>query len=104
MAGVFNVPLKAGGSGLNNVETFLAHTGAPRPLFDEHDSSGINPFDIAFSLTVNDVWGLVNAHIDQYAHKALPETPTSELTELKREMMAHCIRSYDGYMYGEQPV
>ncbi|KAJ2047500.1 hypothetical protein GGI03_004114 [Coemansia sp. RSA 2337] len=114
MAGVLNVPLKAGGSGLNNVEAFLAHTGAPRPLFDEHDSSrpaprpiassGINPFDIAFSLTVNDVWGLVNAHIDQYAHKALPETPTSELTELKRKMMAHCIRSYDGYMYGEQPV
>ncbi|KAJ2250259.1 hypothetical protein GGI13_004059 [Coemansia sp. RSA 455] len=114
MAGVFNVPLKAGGSGLNNVEAFLAHTGAPRPLLDEHDSSqpaprpiastGINPFDTAFSLTVNDVWGLVNSHIDQYAHKALPETTTSELTELKREMMAHCIRSYDGYMYGEQPV
>ncbi|KAJ2246619.1 hypothetical protein GGI13_005362, partial [Coemansia sp. RSA 455] len=114
MAGVFNVPLKAGGSGLNNVEAFLAHTGAPRPLLDEHDSSqpaprhiastGINPFDTAFNLTVNDVWGLVNAHVNRYVHKAFPKAPTAELEEFKRTMMAHCIRSYDGYTYGEQPV
>ncbi|KAJ2057175.1 hypothetical protein GGI17_005781, partial [Coemansia sp. S146] len=112
MAGVFNIPLKAGGSGFNNVEAFLAHTGAPRPTLDKHDSSqpepcpnvstGDNPFDEAFNLTVNDVWGLVNAHVDRYAHKALSEAPAAKLAELKRTMMAHCIQSYDGYTYGNQ--
>ncbi|KAJ2730128.1 hypothetical protein IW152_005385, partial [Coemansia sp. BCRC 34962] len=64
MMGVFNVPLKTGGSGLNNIETFLAHTGAPRPSLDVNDdirprprihaSTRGNPFEEAINLTVND--------------------------------------------------
>ncbi|KAJ2832942.1 hypothetical protein FBU31_001995 [Coemansia sp. 'formosensis'] len=114
MTGVFNIPLKTGSSGLNNVEAYLAHTGAPRPRLDEHDNTCLeyrldvgtrcNPFEEAFNLTVNDVWGLVNEHIDRHALKAFPDALEAKLADLKRAIMTHCIRSYDGYTYGHQPT
>ncbi|KAJ2900541.1 hypothetical protein IWW38_000416 [Coemansia aciculifera] len=110
MAGVFNIPLKSSGSGLNNVETFLAHTGIPRPVLDASDryypetrgpttSTASNPFEGAFNLTAFDVWGLVNDHIDYRVPKASLPASTDEL---KRNLMSHCIRAYNGYTYGHQ--
>ncbi|KAJ2490226.1 hypothetical protein IWW37_003335 [Coemansia sp. RSA 2050] len=110
MMGVFNVPLRTWSSGLNNIETFLAHTGAPRPSLDVnndirpkprfHASTSGNPFEEAINLTVNDVWGLVNDHIDRLAPTTLPEASTSSIAERKQAMLAHCLKSYDGYTYG----
>ncbi|KAJ2872160.1 hypothetical protein GGH93_004236, partial [Coemansia aciculifera] len=114
MTGVFNVPLKAGGSGFNKIKAIFAHTGVPRPTLDKHNisrpeprpnaSTGDNPFDEAFNLIVADIRGLVNAHIDRYTQNTLSEVPSAKLAELKRAMMAHCIQSYDGYSYGDRPA
>ncbi|KAJ2699895.1 hypothetical protein H4218_002368 [Coemansia sp. IMI 209128] len=112
MLGVFSVPLKPGGSGLNNIETFLAHTGISRPSLVEttgsrpwphiNTNTNGNPFEEALNLTVNDVWGLVNDHIDRLEPTTLPDASTAELAGLKQTMLAHCLKSYDGYTYGRR--
>ncbi|KAJ1815667.1 hypothetical protein LPJ60_005625, partial [Coemansia sp. RSA 2675] len=61
-----------------------------------------NPFEEALNLTVNYVWGLVNGHIGQLAPETLADSSTAELAELKQTMLAHCLKSYDGYVYGHQ--
>ncbi|KAJ2685819.1 hypothetical protein IWW39_004023 [Coemansia spiralis] len=110
--GVFNVLLKTGRSGLNTIETFLAHTGISRPSLIEiaglcsepcvNTNTNGNPFEEALNLTVNDVWGSVNDHIDQLAPETLADYSTAELAKLKQTMLVHCLKSYDRYTYEHQ--
>ncbi|KAJ1812360.1 hypothetical protein LPJ60_006570, partial [Coemansia sp. RSA 2675] len=97
---------------LNTIEMLLVHTGISRPSLVEiaglcsqscvNTNTNGNPFEEALNLTVNDVWGLVNDHIDRLAPATLPDASTAELAELKQTMLAHCLKSHDGYSYGRR--
>ncbi|KAJ1763467.1 hypothetical protein LPJ74_006804, partial [Coemansia sp. RSA 1843] len=80
LVGVFDVRGIGLGSGLNNVESYMAHSGFVEAQPTE------NPFQHAFGFTINDVWGLINDYVDnQWPHR--PAITSLELRRFKRDLL-----------------
>ncbi|KAJ1763450.1 hypothetical protein LPJ74_006807, partial [Coemansia sp. RSA 1843] len=94
LVGVFDVRGIGLGSGLNNVESYMAHSGFAGNRLKA------NPFQHAFGFTIHDVWGLINDYVDnQWSYRA---TITSlELGHFKRDLLVGCIQHFDGYRIGQ---
>ncbi|KAJ2215989.1 hypothetical protein EV179_001640 [Coemansia sp. RSA 487] len=94
LVGVFDVRGIGLGSGLNNVESYMAHSGFVEAQPTE------NPFQHAFGFTINDVWGLINDYVDnQWPHR--PAITSLELRRFKRDLLVGCIQHFDGYRIGQ---
>ncbi|KAJ1764329.1 hypothetical protein LPJ74_006670, partial [Coemansia sp. RSA 1843] len=94
LVGVFDVRGIGLGSGLNNVESYMAHSGFAGTRLTK------NPFQHAFGFTINDVWGLINDYVDnQWPHHAT--TTRLELGHFKRDLLVGCIQHFDGYRIGQ---
>ncbi|KAJ2085306.1 hypothetical protein IW138_006400 [Coemansia sp. RSA 986] len=94
LVGVFDVRGVGLGSGLNNVESYMAHSGFAGTRLTE------NPFQRAFGFTINDVWGLINDYVDnQWPCRAT--TTSLELGHFKRDLLVGCIQHFDGYRIGQ---
>ncbi|KAJ2210962.1 hypothetical protein EV179_005845, partial [Coemansia sp. RSA 487] len=94
LVGVFDVRGIGLGSGLNNVESYMAHSGFAGTRLTE------NPFQHAFGFTINDVWGLINDYVDnQWPHR--PAINHLELEHFKRDLLVGCIQHFDGYRIGQ---
>ncbi|KAJ2561841.1 hypothetical protein IW140_006525 [Coemansia sp. RSA 1813] len=94
LVGVFDVRGVGLGSGLNNVESYMAHSGFAGARLTE------NPFQHAFGFTINDVWGLINDYVDnQWPHR--PAIDHLELGHFKRDLLVGCIQHFDGYRIGQ---
>ncbi|KAJ2807309.1 hypothetical protein H4R20_001335 [Coemansia guatemalensis] len=92
LVGVFDVRNAGLGSGLNNVETHLAHSG----LADS--SYSFNPFQRAFGFSAQDVWGLVNEFLDsQWRYRE----GRDDLPQFKKELFTGCLKQFDGYRIGQ---
>ncbi|KAJ2209670.1 hypothetical protein EV179_006543, partial [Coemansia sp. RSA 487] len=92
--GVFDVRGVGLGSGLNNVDSYMAHSGFAGTRLTE------NPFQHAFGFTIHDVWGLINDYIDnQWPHR--PAITSLELGRFKRDLLVGCIQHFDGYRIGQ---
>ncbi|KAJ2617479.1 hypothetical protein H4S08_000321 [Coemansia sp. RSA 1365] len=92
LVGVFDMRGIGLGSGLNNVESYLAHSG----LFSVGTSS--NPFQRAFGFDIHDLWGLINDYIDN----RWPYRGNSTDNDLfKRDLLVNCIKYFDGYRIGQ---
>ncbi|KAJ2828786.1 hypothetical protein IWW50_001211 [Coemansia erecta] len=92
LVGVFDIRYTGLGSGLNNVEVYLAHSGM----------AGVpgqrNPFEKAFGFTAQDAWSLINDYVDnQWPHRAnYPST-----AGFKRDLFRGCFEHFDGYRIGK---
>ncbi|KAJ1765285.1 hypothetical protein LPJ74_006413 [Coemansia sp. RSA 1843] len=94
LVGVFDVRGVGLGSGLNNVESYMAHSGFAGTRLTE------NPFQHAFGFTIHDVWGLINDYVDnQWPHR--PTIDHLELGCFKRDLLVGCIQHFDGYRIGQ---
>ncbi|KAJ2085977.1 hypothetical protein IW138_005987 [Coemansia sp. RSA 986] len=94
LVGVFDVRGIGLGSGLNNVESYMAHSGFAGTRLTK------NPFQHAFGFTINDVWGLINDYVDnQWPYRAT--TACLELGHFKRDLLVGCIQHFDGYRIGQ---
>ncbi|KAJ2210203.1 hypothetical protein EV179_006391 [Coemansia sp. RSA 487] len=94
LVGVFDVRGVGLGSGLNNVDSYMAHSGFAGTRLTE------NPFQHAFGFTINDVWGLINDYVDnQWPHR--PAITSLELGRFKRDLLVGCIQHFDGYRIGQ---
>ncbi|KAJ2084978.1 hypothetical protein IW138_006527 [Coemansia sp. RSA 986] len=94
LVGVFDVRGIGLGSGLNNVDSYMAHSG-----FIEAQPTE-NPFQHAFGFTINDVWGLINDYVDnQWPYRVT--TTHLELEHFKRDLLVGCIQHFDGYRIGQ---
>ncbi|KAJ2591495.1 hypothetical protein EV177_008879 [Coemansia sp. RSA 1804] len=92
LVGVFDVRGIGLGSGLNNVESYLAHSGLPGT------QSAMNPFQSAFGFTIHDVWGIINEYIDnQWSRRS---DTAIDFAEFKNNLLIGCIRHFDGYRIG----
>ncbi|KAJ1661474.1 hypothetical protein EV178_006587, partial [Coemansia sp. RSA 1646] len=92
--GVFDVRGIGLGSGLNNVDSYMAHSGFAGTRLTE------NPFQHAFGFTIHDVWGLINDYVDnQWPHR--PAITSLELGRFKRDLLVGCIQHFDGYRIGQ---
>ncbi|KAJ2391166.1 hypothetical protein H4S02_001470 [Coemansia sp. RSA 2611] len=91
LVGVFDMRNVGLGSGLNLVETYLAHSGIER-------SGEANPFQRAFGFTASDVWGLVCTFVESlWDHRHNCTNPE----QFKRDLLVKCIRRFDGYRIGQ---
>ncbi|KAJ1767738.1 hypothetical protein LPJ74_005212 [Coemansia sp. RSA 1843] len=94
LVGVFDIRGVGLGSGLNNVESYMAHSGFAGDRLTK------NPFQHAFGFTIHDVWGLINDYIDnQWPHR--PAINHLELGHFKRDLLVGCIQNFDGYRIGQ---
>ncbi|KAJ2085982.1 hypothetical protein IW138_005992, partial [Coemansia sp. RSA 986] len=94
LVGVFDVRGIGLGSGLNNVDSYMAHSGFAGTRLTE------NPFQHAFGFTIHDVWGLINDYVDnQWPHR--PAITSLELGRFKRDLLVGCIQHFDGYRIGQ---
>ncbi|KAJ2209571.1 hypothetical protein EV179_006558, partial [Coemansia sp. RSA 487] len=94
LVGVFDVRGIGLGSGLNNVESYMAHSGFVETQPTE------NPFQHAFGFTIHDVWGLINDYVDnQWPYRVT--TIRLELERFKRNLLVGCIQHFDGYRIGQ---
>ncbi|KAJ1763902.1 hypothetical protein LPJ74_006747, partial [Coemansia sp. RSA 1843] len=94
LVGVFDVRGIGLGSGLNNVDSYMAHSG-----FIEAQPTE-NPFQHAFGFTIHDVWGLINDYVDnQWPYRVT--TTCLELGRFKRDLLVGCIQHFDGYRIGQ---
>ncbi|KAJ2086366.1 hypothetical protein IW138_005737 [Coemansia sp. RSA 986] len=92
--GVFDVRCVGLGSGLNNVESYMAHSGFAGTRLTE------NPFQLAFRFTIHDVWGLINDYVDnRWPYRVT--TTRLELGRFKRDLLVGCIQYFDGYRIGQ---
>ncbi|KAJ1663003.1 hypothetical protein EV178_005368 [Coemansia sp. RSA 1646] len=94
LVGVFDIRGVGLGSGLNNVESYMVHSGFAGDRLTK------NPFQHAFGFTIHDVWGLINDYIDnQWPHR--PAINHLELGHFKRDLLVGCIQHFDGYRIGQ---
>ncbi|KAJ2086823.1 hypothetical protein IW138_005390 [Coemansia sp. RSA 986] len=94
LVGVFDIRGVGLGSGLNNVESYMVHSGFAGDRLTK------NPFQHAFGFTIHDVWGLINDYIDnQWPHR--PAINHLELGHFKRDLLVGCIQNFDGYRIGQ---
>ncbi|KAJ2085131.1 hypothetical protein IW138_006477 [Coemansia sp. RSA 986] len=94
LVGVFDVRGIGLGSGLNNVESYMAHSGFAGNRLKA------SPFQNAFGFTIHDVWGLINDYVDnQWPHR--PAINHLELGHFKRDLLVGCIQHFDGYRIGQ---
>ncbi|KAJ2086166.1 hypothetical protein IW138_005882 [Coemansia sp. RSA 986] len=94
LVGVFDVRGIGLGSGLNNVDSYMAHSGFVETQPTE------NPFQHAFGFTIHDVWGLINDYVDnQWPYRVT--TTGLELGRFKRDLLVGCIQHFDGYRIGQ---
>ncbi|KAJ2079679.1 hypothetical protein H4R24_003621, partial [Coemansia sp. RSA 988] len=92
LIGVFDVRNAGLGSGLNNVETHLAHSGLAG------FSHSFHPFQRAFGFSAQDIWGLINDFVDlrwKYRERC------NDLPQFKKELFTGCLKQFDGYRIGQ---
>ncbi|KAJ1717952.1 hypothetical protein LPJ61_007013, partial [Coemansia biformis] len=88
LVGVFDVDCVGMGSGLNNVETYLAHSDC---------TDSMHPFQRAFGFLVADVWGLINCYIDTQWPDC---TNCSDRMTFKKGLLLGFLHCFDGYQIG----
>ncbi|KAJ2551695.1 hypothetical protein EV175_003595, partial [Coemansia sp. RSA 1933] len=94
LVGVFDVRGVGLGSGLNNVVSYVAHTG----LGGAH--CGSNPFQLAFGFTAQDMWALIKHYTgSQWQHRQAHSD--AEIERFKRDLLVGCLRYFDGYRIGQ---
>ncbi|KAJ1793809.1 hypothetical protein LPJ59_004676 [Coemansia sp. RSA 2399] len=94
LVGVFDIRGLDLGSGLNNIEYYLAHTGYAGPQMAP------NPFQHAFGFTVQDVWALIGNYAEAQRSHRTGTTP-SDISRFKRHLLADSIKHFDGYRIGQ---
>ncbi|KAJ2654080.1 hypothetical protein IWW48_006320 [Coemansia sp. RSA 1200] len=94
LAGVFDIRGVGLGSGLNNVEVYMAHSGIQGTHSIPH------PFRNAFGFTARDVWGLINDYVDnQWPYRE--NLGRSDTDRFKRDLLVGCLENFDGYRIGD---
>ncbi|KAJ1732673.1 hypothetical protein LPJ61_001930 [Coemansia biformis] len=93
---VFDIKCAGMGSGLNNVQYYLAHTGIADTGEADH------PFQRAFGFTGQDVGCLINHCIDA-TWKPCPEDNSSAKTRLKVHVFAGLLHHFNLYRIGNAP-
>ncbi|KAJ1731989.1 hypothetical protein LPJ61_002261 [Coemansia biformis] len=96
LVGVFDVKCAGMGSGLNNVQYYLAHTG----IADAGETG--HPFQRAFGFTGQDVGCLVDHYVDT-TWKPRPDDDDHAITKFKAHLFAGFLRHFDGYRIGNVP-
>ncbi|KAJ2515625.1 hypothetical protein H4217_005065 [Coemansia sp. RSA 1939] len=94
LAGVFDIRGVGLGSGLNNVEVYMAHSGIQGTHSIPH------PFRNAFGFTARDVWGLINDYVDnQWPYRE--NLGRTDADRFKRDLLVGCLENFDGYRIGD---
>ncbi|KAJ1726461.1 hypothetical protein LPJ61_005170, partial [Coemansia biformis] len=93
LTGVFDIKCASMGSGLNNVQYYLAHTG----ITDTWETG--HPFQRAFGFTGQDVGCLVNHHVDT-TWKPCPEDDSSAKMRLKVHLFTGLLHHFNLYQIG----
>ncbi|KAJ1720495.1 hypothetical protein LPJ61_006151, partial [Coemansia biformis] len=93
LTGVFDIKCAGMGSGLNNVQYYLAHTG----IADTGETG--HPFQRAFDFTGQDVGCLINHYVDA-TWKPHPEDDSRAKTRLKVHVFAGLLCHFNLYQIG----